>query len=65
MDVTFFENQPFFTKNFPKGEKVSKDGNIWDVIAPVYAPPPKPEQPQTLLPKLEQPQTLLPETKQP
>ena len=41
MDVAFFENQPFFTKTFPKGEKVSEDGNIWDVIAPVYAPPPK------------------------
>ena len=63
MDVTFFENQPFFTKNFSRGESVSEDRNIWDVVAPIFALPLEPEQPQT--PKLEQPQTLPPNPKQP
>ena len=63
MDVTFIENQPFFTKNFPQGERVSEDGNIWDVINPISVPPPEPKQPQT--PKLEQPQPQTPELEQP
>ena len=51
MDLTFFENQPFFTKNLSK--KDSEDRNIWVAIAPIFALLLEFEQPQTLVHELE------------
>ena len=31
MDLIFFENKSFLTKNFPQEKRVSEDENIWDV----------------------------------
>ena len=37
MDVTFFENQPFYTKNSLQGENLG-DENFWNVTLPSVPP---------------------------
>ena len=53
MGLTFFENQPFFTKNFSQGENVSENENIKVAIALIFALLLEFEQPQTLVHELE------------
>lgn len=35
MDVTFFENQPYFTKNHLQGESIERKDPFWEVMEPL------------------------------
>jgi len=38
MDVSFFENQPYFTQNSLQGETHEAEDNFWDVSVPLPNP---------------------------
>ena len=35
MDVTFFENQPYFTKNHHQGESIERKDPFWEEMGPI------------------------------